>query len=103
MVVAIPYPGDSDVVEREVVAPIEKPLPERGVDRMRSTRSTARDLTVEFDYSTDPRLEDSGDRDKISEIRNDLRARWRADLTQSIRRIADLSTPSRRRGASVTS
>ena len=75
VVVAIPYPGASpDVVEREVVDPIEEAISGiSGIDRMRSNSLDGyTSIIVEFDYSKDPRLATQEIRDKISEIRNDL-------------------------------
>jgi HAE1 family hydrophobic/amphiphilic exporter-1 len=75
VVVAIPYPGASpDVVEREVVDPIEEAISGiSGLDRMRSNSLDGyASIIVEFDYSKDPKLATQEIRDKISEIRNDL-------------------------------
>ena len=75
VVVAIPYPGASpDVVEREVVDPIEEAISGiSGIDRMRSSSLDGfANITVEFDFSKDPRLATQEIRDKISGIRNDL-------------------------------
>jgi hydrophobic/amphiphilic exporter-1 (mainly G- bacteria), HAE1 family len=75
VVVAIPYPGASpDVVEREVVDPIEEVLSGiSGVDRMQSSSlDNFAQIIVEFDFSKDPRQATQEIRDKISGIRNDL-------------------------------
>src|SRR5688572_6080101 len=75
VVVAIPYPGASpDVVEREVIDPIEEAISGiSGIDRMRSNSlDSYANIIVEFDFSKDPRLATQEIRDKISEIRNDL-------------------------------
>jgi hydrophobic/amphiphilic exporter-1 (mainly G- bacteria), HAE1 family len=75
VVVAIPYPGASpDVVEREVIDPIEEAVSGiSGIDRMRSSSlDSYGNIIVEFDFSKDPRLATQEIRDKISEIRNDL-------------------------------
>src|SRR5688572_22731817 len=75
VVVAIPYPGASpDVVEREVIDPIEESISGiSGIDRMRSSSlDSYGNIIVEFDFSKDPRLATQEIRDKISEIRNDL-------------------------------
>jgi HAE1 family hydrophobic/amphiphilic exporter-1 len=75
VVVAIPYPGASpDVVEREVVDPIEEAISGiSGIDRMRSNSlDSFANIIVEFDFGKDPRLATQEVRDKISEIRNDL-------------------------------
>ena len=75
VVVAIPYPGASpDVVEREVIDPIEEAISGiSGIDRMRSNSLDGyASIIVEFDFSKDPRLATQEVRDKISEIRNDL-------------------------------
>ena len=77
VVLAIPYPGASpDVVEREVVDPIEEVVSGiSGVDRMRSNSlDSYATIIVEFDFSKDPRLATQEVRDKISEIRNELPA-----------------------------
>jgi len=77
VVVAIPYPGASpDVVEREVIDPIEEAISGiSGIDRMRSNSlDSFGNIIVEFDFSKDPRLATQEVRDKISEIRNDLPA-----------------------------
>jgi hydrophobic/amphiphilic exporter-1 (mainly G- bacteria), HAE1 family len=75
VVVAIPYPGASpDVVEREVVDPIEEEISGiSGIDRMRSNSfDSFANIIIEFDYSKDPRVATQEVRDKISGIRNDL-------------------------------
>jgi hydrophobic/amphiphilic exporter-1 (mainly G- bacteria), HAE1 family len=75
VVVAIPYPGASpDVVEREVIDPIEEAISGiSGIDRMRSNSFDGyANIIVEFDFSKDPRVATQEVRDKISGIRNDL-------------------------------
>jgi HAE1 family hydrophobic/amphiphilic exporter-1 len=75
VVIAIPYPGASpDVVEREVIDPIEEVISGiSGVDRMRSNSlDSFANIIVEFDFSKDPRTASQEIRDKISEIRNEL-------------------------------
>jgi HAE1 family hydrophobic/amphiphilic exporter-1 len=75
VVVAIPYPGASpDVVEREVIDPIEEVISGiSGVDRMTSNSLDGfATLIVEFDFSKDPRVASQEVRDKIAEIRNEL-------------------------------
>ncbi len=75
VVVAVPYPGASpDVVEREVIDPIEEAISGiSGIDRMRSSSlDSFGNIVVEFDFSKDPRLATQEIRDKISGIRNDL-------------------------------
>jgi HAE1 family hydrophobic/amphiphilic exporter-1 len=75
VVIAIPYPGASpDVVEREVIDPIEEVISGiSGVDKMRSNSlDSYATIIVEFDFSKDPRLATQEVRDKISEIRNEL-------------------------------
>ena len=75
VVIAIPYPGASpDVVEREVIDPIEEVISGiSGVDRMRSNSlDSFANIIVEFDFSKDPRMASQEVRDKISEIRNEL-------------------------------
>ena len=75
VVIAIPYPGASpDVVEREVIDPIEEVISGiSGVDKMRSNSlDSFANIIVEFDFSKDPRLASQEVRDKISEIRNEL-------------------------------
>jgi HAE1 family hydrophobic/amphiphilic exporter-1 len=75
VVIAIPYPGASpDVVEREVIDPIEEVISGiSGVDRMTSNSlDSFANIIVEFDFSKDPRLATQEVRDKISEIRNEL-------------------------------
>src|SRR5262245_22519497 len=75
VVIAIPYPGASpDVVEREVVDPIEEVISGiSGVDRMTSNSlDSFVNIIVEFDFSKDPRVASQEVRDKISEIRNEL-------------------------------
>jgi HAE1 family hydrophobic/amphiphilic exporter-1 len=75
VVVAVPYPGASpDVVEREVVNPIEEAISGiSGVDRMRSSSLDGfGNIIIEFDFSKDPRLATQEVRDEISAIRNDL-------------------------------
>ncbi len=75
VVIAIPYPGASpDVVEREVIDPIEEVISGiSGVDRMQSNSlDSFGNIIVEFDFSKDPRMASQEVRDKISEIRNEL-------------------------------
>src|SRR5688572_24872355 len=75
VVIAIPYPGASpDVVEREVIDPIEEVISGiSGVDRMTSNSlDSFANIIIEFDFSKDPRLATQEVRDKISEIRNEL-------------------------------
>ena len=75
VVIAIPYPGASpDVVEREVIDPIEEVISGiSGVDRMRSNSlDSFANIIVEFDFSKDPRVASQEVRDKIAEIRNEL-------------------------------
>jgi len=75
VVIAIPYPGASpDVVEREVIDPIEEVISGiSGVDKMTSNSlDSFANIIVEFDFSKDPRLASQEVRDKISEIRNEL-------------------------------
>src|SRR6188768_417231 len=75
VVIAIPYPGASpDVVEREVIEPIEEVISGiSGIDRMTSNSlDSFGNIIVEFDFSKDPRLASQEVRDKISEIRNEL-------------------------------
>jgi HAE1 family hydrophobic/amphiphilic exporter-1 len=77
VVVAVPYPGASpDVVEREVVDPMEEAISGiSGIDRMRSNSlDSYASIIVEFDFSKDPKLATQEIRDKISSIRNDLPA-----------------------------
>jgi HAE1 family hydrophobic/amphiphilic exporter-1 len=77
VVIAIPYPGASpDVVEREVIDPIEEVISGiSGVDKMTSNSlDSFANIIVEFDFSKDPRLASQEVRDKISEIRNELPA-----------------------------
>jgi hydrophobic/amphiphilic exporter-1 (mainly G- bacteria), HAE1 family len=75
VVVAVPYPGASpDIVEREVVDPIEEAISGiSGIDRMRSSSlDSYANIVVEFDFSKDPKVATQEIRDKISSIRNDL-------------------------------
>jgi HAE1 family hydrophobic/amphiphilic exporter-1 len=75
VVVAVPYPGASpDIVEREVVDPIEEAVSGiSGIDRMRSSSlDSFANIVVEFDFSKDPKVATQEIRDKISAIRNDL-------------------------------
>jgi hydrophobic/amphiphilic exporter-1 (mainly G- bacteria), HAE1 family len=75
VVVAVPYPGASpDIVEREVVDPIEEAISGiSGIDRMRSSSlDSYASIVVEFDFSKDPKVATQEIRDKISSIRNDL-------------------------------
>jgi len=75
VVIAIPYPGASpDVVEREVIDPIEEVISGiSGVDKMTSNSlDSFANIIVEFDFSKDPRLASQEVRDKIAEIRNEL-------------------------------
>ena len=75
VVVAIPYPGASpDVVEREVIEPIEEVISGiSGVDRMTSSSlDSFGNIIVEFVFEKDPQQATQEIRDKISGIRNDL-------------------------------
>jgi len=75
VVVAVPYPGASpDIVEREVVDPIEEAVSGiSGIDRMRSSSlDSYASIVVEFDFAKDPKVATQEIRDKISSIRNDL-------------------------------
>jgi HAE1 family hydrophobic/amphiphilic exporter-1 len=75
VVVAIPYPGASpDVVEREVIEPIEEVISGiSGVDRMRSSSlDSFGNIIVEFVFEKDPQEATQEIRDEISGIRNDL-------------------------------
>ena len=75
VVVAIPYPGASpDVVEREVIDPIEEVISGiSGVDRMRSSSLDGfGNIIVEFVFEKDPQQATQEIRDEISGIRNDL-------------------------------
>jgi HAE1 family hydrophobic/amphiphilic exporter-1 len=75
VVVAIPYPGASpDVVEREVIEPIEEVISGiSGVDRMTSSSLDGfGNIIVEFVFEKDPQQASQEIRDEISGIRNDL-------------------------------
>jgi HAE1 family hydrophobic/amphiphilic exporter-1 len=75
VVVAIPYPGASpDVVEREVIDPIEEVITGiSGVDRMRSSSlDSFGNIIVEFVFGKDPQQASQEIRDEISSIRDDL-------------------------------
>ena len=75
VVVAIPYPGASpDVVEREVIDPIEEVISGiSGLDRMRSNSlDSFGNIIVEFDFGKDPQQATQEIRDEISGIRNEL-------------------------------
>ena len=75
VVIAIPYPGASpDVVEREVIEPIEEVISGiSGVDRMTSSSlDSFGNIIVEFVFEKDPQQAMQDVRDEISSIRNDL-------------------------------
>src|SRR5688500_15829556 len=75
VVVAVPYPGASpDIVEREVVDPVEEAISGiSGIDRMRSSSlDSYASIVVEFNFAKDPKVATQEIRDKISSIRNDL-------------------------------
>src|SRR5215203_864388 len=75
VVVAIPYPGASpDVVEREVIEPIEEVISGiSGIDRMTSNSlDSFGNILVEFVFEKDPQQAMQDVRDEISSIRNDL-------------------------------
>src|SRR5687767_15988448 len=75
VVIAIPYPGASpDVVEREVIEPIEEVISGiRGVDRMTSSSlDSFGNIIVEFVFEKDPRVATQEIRDEISGLRNQL-------------------------------
>src|SRR5688572_1803637 len=77
VVVSIPYPGASpDVVEREVIEPIEEVISGiSGVDRMRSSAlDSFGNIIIEFVFEKDPRQATQEIRDEISGIRNELPA-----------------------------
>jgi HAE1 family hydrophobic/amphiphilic exporter-1 len=75
VVVALPYPGASpDVVEREVIEPIEEVISGiSGVDRMTSSSlDSFGNIIVEFVFDKDPQQATQEIRDEISGIRNEL-------------------------------
>src|SRR6188472_491027 len=75
VVIAIPYPGASpDVVEREVIEPIEEVIGGiSGVDRMTSNSlDSFANIIVEFVFEKNPQEATQEIRDQISGIRNDL-------------------------------
>src|ERR671912_238128 len=75
VVIAIPYPGASpDVVEREVIEPIEEVISGiSGIDRMQSNSlDSFASIIVEFDFGKDSQQAMQDVRDEISGIRNDL-------------------------------
>jgi HAE1 family hydrophobic/amphiphilic exporter-1 len=75
VVIAIPYPGASpDVVEREVIEPIEEVISGiSGVDRMTSNSlDSFGNIIVEFVFEKDPQQATQEIRDEISGIRNEL-------------------------------
>jgi HAE1 family hydrophobic/amphiphilic exporter-1 len=75
VVVAIPYPGASpDIVEREVIEPIEEVISGiSGVDRMTSSSlDSFGNIIVEFVFDKDPQTATQEIRDEISGIRNEL-------------------------------
>ena len=75
VVIAIPYPGASpDVVEREVIDPIEEVISGiSGVDKMTSNSlDSFANIIVEFVFEKDPAEATQEIRDQISGIRNDL-------------------------------
>jgi hydrophobic/amphiphilic exporter-1 (mainly G- bacteria), HAE1 family len=75
VVIAIPYPGASpDVVEREVIEPIEEVISGiSGVDRMTSNSlDSFGNIVVEFVFEKDPQQATQEIRDEISGIRNQL-------------------------------
>src|SRR5687767_3095524 len=77
VVVAIPYPGASpDVVEREVIEPIEEVISGiSGIDRMTSSSlDSFGNIIVEFVFDKDPQTATQEIRDEISGIRNELPA-----------------------------
>src|SRR5918993_24280 len=75
VVIAIPYPGASpDVVEREVIEPIEEVISGiSGVDRMTSSSlDSFGNIIVEFVFEKDLQQATQEIRDEISGIRNEL-------------------------------
>lgn len=77
VVVSIPYPGASpDVVEREVIDPIEEVISGiSGVDKITSNAlDSFGNILVEFVFAKDPQTASQEIRDQISSIRNDLPA-----------------------------
>ena len=87
VVVAIPYPGASpDVVEREVIDPIEEVISGiSGVDRMRSNSlDSFANIIVEFDFAKDPQRGDAGDpRQDLGASATTCRRRWRSRSSRS--------------------
>jgi hydrophobic/amphiphilic exporter-1 (mainly G- bacteria), HAE1 family len=77
VVISIPYPGASpDVVEREVIEPIEEVISGiSGVDKITSNSlDSFANIIVEFDFAKDPQQATQEIRDEISGVRNDLPA-----------------------------
>src|ERR687889_67319 len=75
VVVSIPYPGASpDVVEREVIEPIEEVISGiSGVDKMTSSSLDGfGNIIIEFVFEKDPQQATQEIRDEISGIRNEL-------------------------------
>jgi hydrophobic/amphiphilic exporter-1 (mainly G- bacteria), HAE1 family len=75
VVVSIPYPGASpDVVEREVIEPIEEVLSGiSGVDEIRSSSlDSFGTIIVTFTFDKDPQVASQEIRDEISAIRDEL-------------------------------
>jgi hydrophobic/amphiphilic exporter-1 (mainly G- bacteria), HAE1 family len=75
VVVSVPYPGASpDVVERELVDPIEEAIGGiSGVDKMQSQAMDGfASILVFFDFSIDPAQAQQDVRDRIGQIRNRL-------------------------------
>ena len=75
VVIAVPYPGASpDVVEREVIEPIEEVVSGiSGVDRMTSSSLDGfGNVIVEFIFDKDSQVATQEIRDEISTIRNEL-------------------------------
>jgi HAE1 family hydrophobic/amphiphilic exporter-1 len=69
-----------DVVEREVIEPIEEVISGiSGIDRMTSNSlDSFGNIIVEFEFEKDPQQAMQDVRDEISSIRNDLPRRWRS-------------------------
>ena len=81
VVIAVPYPGASpDVVEREVIEPIEEVISGiSGVDRMHSSSlDSFGNIIVEFVFEKDPQQATQEIRDEISASATICRRRWRS-------------------------
>jgi HAE1 family hydrophobic/amphiphilic exporter-1 len=95
--VAVPYPGASpDIVEREVVEPMEEAIAGiSGVDRVTSQSLDGfGTILVEFNFEKDLQQATQDIRDAVSQIRATCRRRWRSRSSPASTRTTSRSSRS---------